>query len=416
MELWLLGAGAVVLVGIALWIVWPARRVDLAGPIEPARLDQKETSMRPDESIPNDLPPQGDRFEDQYTAATGDLSAGGVATTLQHLQEPAFEATPTTPSATTGGASATGSSGGAAVPDPTGTADPTRTAPQSSTGASTYGTRPADEPWSGPTSAGDRPSMVYPAPQAPYISSAPPPSQTRLAQPRTIALGAGALLATGGAVGGAWLYSRWQRERNKPVNRLRRRARDLAGQIGDRLPDVDDLPLGTPPSGGVAAAGVLATLALVRALRGGSDETADTEAAKEEGTRGGEWRTRVELEAPSGKEARGRAVADLLDAADQRRRRAGSVAWRRLRVTSGPAAAALPSRDDLRKLGARATKRLPDIDLPDIGADSAPRSAFMRLGLGGLAVVAGVSYLVWRVLRGGGDDVPAQSWTSIPSE
>jgi len=38
-----------------------------------------------------------------------------------------------------------------------------------------------------------------------------------------------------GAVG-IWLWLRWQRERNKPINRLRRQARQAADEIRDRVP------------------------------------------------------------------------------------------------------------------------------------------------------------------------------------
>jgi hypothetical protein len=38
-----------------------------------------------------------------------------------------------------------------------------------------------------------------------------------------------------GAVG-AWLYVRWQRERNKPINRLRRQAKQAAGELREHVP------------------------------------------------------------------------------------------------------------------------------------------------------------------------------------
>ena len=41
------------------------------------------------------MTPQGDEFEDQYTSATADLSAGGVATAMDAMQEEA-EAPPET--------------------------------------------------------------------------------------------------------------------------------------------------------------------------------------------------------------------------------------------------------------------------------------------------------------------------------
>jgi hypothetical protein len=45
----------------------------------------------------------------------------------------------------------------------------------------------------------------------------------RLVTPARIALGAASVLVVSGAVAGALLYARVQRERNKPLNRLRRR-------------------------------------------------------------------------------------------------------------------------------------------------------------------------------------------------
>jgi len=40
-----------------------------------------------------------------------------------------------------------------------------------------------------------------------------------------------------------------------------------------------------------------------------------------------------------------------------------------------------------------------------------PRPMFMGLGFGGLAIVAGGAYLVWRLLRGGGSN-RGQNWYS----
>jgi hypothetical protein len=39
---------------------------------------------------------------------------------------------------------------------------------------------------------------------------------------------------------GIWLYMRWQRERNKPINRLRRQALFAATQIRERMPNRDE--------------------------------------------------------------------------------------------------------------------------------------------------------------------------------
>ena len=68
MEPWLL-VGAIVLIALTVWIVWPAQR-------------SEEVTAMTDSSQLN-LPPQGGAFEDQYTSATADLSAGGVATALE---------------------------------------------------------------------------------------------------------------------------------------------------------------------------------------------------------------------------------------------------------------------------------------------------------------------------------------------
>ena len=71
-------------------------------------------------------------------------------------------------------------------------------------------------------------------------------------------------LAAGSALG-VWLYLRWQRERNKPINRLRRQARQAATDLRDRVPSSDDV---VSPSLGVLAALASTALVLVRRLQG----------------------------------------------------------------------------------------------------------------------------------------------------
>src|SRR5439155_26311744 len=39
---------------------------------------------------------------------------------------------------------------------------------------------------------------------------------------------------------GVWLWLRWQRERNKPINRLRRQARQAADEIRERVPSREE--------------------------------------------------------------------------------------------------------------------------------------------------------------------------------
>jgi hypothetical protein len=136
-----------------------------------------ETPAKPEEAA--ELPPQGDVFEDQYTSATADLSAGGVAVTE------AAEAAEV--------AAAAEQQGVAEAPTP-----------------SDYQT--GGEPWSEATLAHEGA-----LPRTDVVG--PPPG----GNPPKIGVVAAALLSVGSAIGGAWLYSRWQRRRRKPINRLRRR-------------------------------------------------------------------------------------------------------------------------------------------------------------------------------------------------
>jgi hypothetical protein len=181
MELWLLGGGAVVLIAITLWIVWPAESVEMTGDY-----------FRDEEDL--FMTPQGDEFEDQYTSATADLSAGGVATAIDAMQEEAEAPAPS---------------------EPTTSAEPTP-----------YGA--AGEPWSSPTIAREGATDVAVTP----VGALPEPRPSRvLAQPRTIGMGAAVVLAIASAVFGAWLYVRWQRRRNAPINRVRRRLRDAQKEL-----------------------------------------------------------------------------------------------------------------------------------------------------------------------------------------
>jgi len=163
----LLVAAVIVLVVLTLWIVW--RPSPASG--------SADSAVGPEEANP--MLPQGDEFEDQYTSATADLSAGGVAVTT---------------SAT--GPAATSAAGGA---------PPYAVAPG--------GYQTAAEAWSEPTLAYEGGGIVPPRAGAPGpVSSA-----------RTVSIGAAALLTLGGAVAGAWLYSRWQRQRSTPLKRLLRK-------------------------------------------------------------------------------------------------------------------------------------------------------------------------------------------------
>lgn len=329
MELWLLGAGALLLIAITVWIVWPAQ-------------PEETIAMNPETTNPSNLPPQGDAFEDQYTSATADLSAGGVATSLQQETEP----------------------------------------PAS-----------AGEPWSATTQSREGTGDRF---QTPVATSHTYPGTPALAQRPMITIGSGALMAAGGAVAGVWLYTRWQ-ERNKPVNRFRRRARDMASHLPDvtsrlpdvagRLPDVDELPSGAGPAG---AALLLTSVVLARALRG-SD--AESQRAESRVAREGQVPLRDALAAID--------WTALLGAAQEIAQRRGE---RMLRD--------LPSADDARKQGRRWLRQVPNADharkqgrrwLSNVpGADDVKlaKKPLLGLGFGGVTVVAAGSYLVWRLLRG----------------
>jgi len=54
-----------------------------------------------------------------------------------------------------------------------------------------------------------------------------------------VGLGSAAIIGLGGL--STWLFMRWQQERNKPINRLRRHAYATATQLRDRAPSTDDL-------------------------------------------------------------------------------------------------------------------------------------------------------------------------------
>ncbi len=309
MELWLL-VGALVLIALTVWIVWTPQRPG----------DMEEPPM-PEPMRPN-LTPQGDAFEDQYTSATADLSAGGVATT--------FETTPTS------------------------AASRTTEMPETSRGS---------EPWSSPGLAREGTTQPWGAHGTANIDAGGERGML-LTEPRTMGIGAGALIAVAGGIGGAWLYARWQHERNKPINRIRRGARDLASRLSDRLPDADDLPQQSGPIGGTAAALLISSLVLARALRR-DDSTPQATIDRQKDI-----------------------VWDLLGMGrDQARRLRDIDVQQTLEMT----------RKQAMDTG---RQRAQDLKAMDVQKRGKP-IMFGGLGLGGTAIVAGAAYLIWRLLRSG---------------
>jgi hypothetical protein len=158
-DVWLLGAAAVVLIAITLWIVWPSSgtgRASGAAASEEA----------------NELPPQGDRFEDQYTSATADLSAGAVAATLAPRAEEAD------------------------LPGPAETVQ-------------------AAAPLQAAPTTGDAPGRSATISQQPPEAPIELPRPSSTVRPRALRIGAAAALTLGGAVTGALLFARWQRRQNQ---------------------------------------------------------------------------------------------------------------------------------------------------------------------------------------------------------
>lgn len=297
MELWLL-VGAVVLIALTVWIVWPAQR-------------SEETTTMTDSS----LPPQGSSFQDQYTSATADLSAGGVATARET----------TTP-------------GSMSAP-----------MPERASGS---------EPWASPTVAREgieRPMLPEPA------------SRNRgLVGPRTMGTGAAVVLMVSGGVGGAWLFQRWQHERNRPINRLRRGARDLTQHLPEYL---DELPDNSGRIGGAAAALLVSSLLVSRARGRSSESEAD-------------------------------AARDMIrDAVEQGRERARRLSMPDIRRPD------LKRPDFKRPDFKRPELRRPDFKRPEIRRPELRRpekreAIFGGLGLGGTAIVVGAVWLIWKLLRG----------------
>jgi hypothetical protein len=336
MELWLLGAGAIVLIGITLWIVWPGRIADAVGTTV---LDEEETPMT--QYPPPGRTPQGSAFEDQYTSATADLSAGGVAAAVDSMRQQGAEAA-----------------------------------------------REAGEPWPVTRTEGERRGFAFPR----RIRR---PDRRDLTRPKTISLSAGAVMSMAGAIGGAWLLNRWQRERNKPINRLRRGALGMAHRFGDRLPEVEDLPR-TAPIGGAASALILSGLVLSRVRRRPSDAERATDLGDQARALIGASMREAFLRGRDVME-RGRESPAVREALERGR---GAIERGRPSISVREAfmlGRATAERDLLK----RARK--------EMRVETSRKGPFLGLGFGGLAVVLGGGYLIWRLLRGSRPS-PSPNW------
>ena len=309
MELWLLGAGAVVLIALTLWIVWPTRSND---PSASTVRGQEVSNTAMTDTARSGLPPQGDRFQDQYTSATADLSAGAVAATIGSADD--------------------------AAPHQVPTQEPV---------VSTRG-----QPWPEAPAEGERIGQPSRFENFPY-GSQPAPGARSMTEPRILGIGGGARVALGSAVGGAWLLARWRRERNKPINRLRRGARDMAGRISHI--DVDER---AAPMGGVATAVLLSALLTSRLRRGSDDQPTELRSDARE------------MLATSMHEAMSRGRGAMSRKGD-----------------------ALDFGREVMARGRAQSHKLP-------AHVNAPKKGLMGIGFGGLVVIAGSAYVLWRMVRG----------------
>ena len=94
-------------------------------------------------------------------------------------------------------------------------------------------------------------------------------------------IGMGWLVVSAGAGIGVWLWMRWRRERNKPINRLRRQARDAAQLARARVRELDipEIPdEATRPAIGLGTA--LLSIAVLLWQRSQSSSRADEARAR----------------------------------------------------------------------------------------------------------------------------------------
>lgn len=188
------------------------------------------------EPRPEPVPADGTEFDNRFTSAAADLSAGGVATAGQTTQPPAVEAATPTP---------------AAVEALEELDEPIRPAPQ-------VEPERTSERTSGRTSATDFSEDRGPMPVS-----------------RGVGVGAGAAVALAGSASGAWLLLRWRRHRNKPINRLRRHVRALSREIDSQVRS-GELAV---PAGGAASLAVVTSALLARAFMAGRGSTGDSPVA-----------------------------------------------------------------------------------------------------------------------------------------
>src|SRR5436305_10638017 len=186
--------------------------------------------------------------EDLYTSATADLSAGGVAMAHEAAEHQDRD-----------------------DPPPAGTSTST----------------PISDP--SPAQVYAREDLVSPTERPTFVTDYEALNETSGGGiDPTLAMAGGAVVAVGGGLAAAWAYARWQQERNRPLNRIRRQARGVVSGFSDRFEDAGDyLPAvdsmrERAPLGGGAAATLLGGLLLARMLHvGGWGQSSEVEESTE---------------------------------------------------------------------------------------------------------------------------------------
>jgi hypothetical protein len=178
-----------------------------------------------------------------------------------------------------------------------------------------------------------------------------------------LGVGAGTLAMVGTAVGGALLYRRWQRERNRPINRLRRQAQGVARQVGQRLPDRHLIEERLPepevaaPVGGVGTALLVGGLVAAQMLRRRREQSAMEQAAQ--------------------------MAQDSIENARDTWPQSMEALLRRVGEMSLPS----PSPDRMRHMAEAGVTRLEPATKP------------AGIGLGGLLALGAAGYLAWRAIN-----------------
>lgn len=216
-----------------------------------------------------------------------------------------------------------------------------------------------------------------------------------------LGLSVGSVAMTAAVAAAGWWYVRWQRERNRPVNRLRRTMRSWTSELSGRMPEMPELP--TPDvdrrvGGGIGTGLLLVSMVALKALMG--DDKSRGEKSRDD---------------------TGSLIEKGMDGASKLSGDTWQL-WQRRGIhpefSTQPLRAA--SRDVLRMASAGASRGASTLGKGRhevAGIDMPGRS--MGMGLGGVLAIAAAAYLGWRALRGDRQEhvhVHTSAWDGDGSE